>query len=409
MGGSASTHWSSNGYYHSPPFAARRRLDAGPLPSSSSTTGGGGGPAGQLASSSRASHGFLGGIRDRLRQAARHNYLASGPSSSGGGNHHRRQHGRGHLYRADEVKSRTAGRKENGGSSGGTVVVGELEFGPEVQGALAFMRKMEAEEKAAPAPSSPPVSGARARPEFRPNITIPSTAPAPGSGSGAGFGVSSSASYHRQTAAMAQKGGGNGSWNGNGRSNGDGRTNGGHAHDLQHEEAGLYPLERVPHHTNTAKGRAEWGPPSFHGPGPTYPAYAEGNGSSKSYVVTTPSGSGTGSGSGLRTGSGSGSGDISSWEESPGSHSHYRDVKYRDAATQTDASMLGLVPGSVPPDAEAEIYKLSYWPKSAGAALGLDGSGVAASPGAVSGRGIGGIPKVGIPEVGIGAKKLEHL
>ena len=75
MGGSASTHWSSNGYYHSPPFAARRRLDAGPLPSSSSTTGGGGGPAGQLASSSRASHGFLGGIRDRLRQAARHNSL----------------------------------------------------------------------------------------------------------------------------------------------------------------------------------------------------------------------------------------------------------------------------------------------------------------------------------------------
>ena len=333
----------SSGYHGvgpPPTHSATRRREFFPPPAySSSTNNGGVGPGPvtsphprELAAIPRASHGFLGGIRDRLRQASRANYQQSPFRSRHSGHHsqsHSDGHGRGHRFRHrrhghSEETSQPVDKDE------GTPVVGDTKWGPEVQGALAFMRKMEAEETPKPAPKGK----AKSKPP-----PPPSTLPPPRAGK--------PSLRHKESFVPHPVNGGSGSGG-----SGNTHNNGGyHCRGVPPQQ----PTDRIPPRTSSTKGqqfageqgvRALSPPPPSPPPSPTNYVYASGNGSAATMA--------------------------SSFAETAWSRST---VGYRSVGTQTDISCPGPelappAPESTPP---APTYKLSIWPKSGGVHMGLDG------------------------------------
>ena len=326
----------------------------------------------ELASSSRASHGFMSGIRNRLRQSAQHDYSHAGPSSASGsgsggrGGHysrhpHRRDRAGGPSHREGEVRPRTDDRGQASGSgdtAGGT----SLARAPEVQGALALMRLIADEDDE---PSPPPLAVTRPQPRAAPNIATSGPGPA-NAGGGPSNSVSTPYRRPRHTGPASSMNGGSryasGGWNGNGNhyNNGGGATNSAPHHGKQ-REAALYPLERVPNHAVNVQSREDMGPPSFHGPGPSFVAEGNGNSNTNFHPLTTSSGSGSDPDSG---------GPITP-DDSPLSESAIRDIVYSDVGTQTDAPPAAPeAPPSPPP--EVQMDQVSGFARSAGTALSLD-------------------------------------
>lgn len=333
-----------SGYYGGgtlPPHPASQRRDR-PPPYSSSSNGGRAGPRPgpshhrDLASSSRASHGFLGGIRDRLRQAR-----ANQPPPGYGSRHY---DGRGRRPQRQRGHHGEKGPLPAAKNEGTSVVVEGAEWGPEVQGALAFMRQIEAEETKEAAATK---GKANSKPPHPPPPPLPPSR------------VGNPALRHKESFVPYGVNSGSGSASG-GRGN-TYNTAGSYHRDAPPQQ----PMPNIPLRRSSIKSRdfqrekrpvAPSPPRQPPRPSPVNPYYESGNGSAN---TTASSIGGETVCSVYGHGNDSAATAASTFGGDP--TSRRRTVRYRSVGTQTDMQHSD------------QFYKLSVWPRSAAARLGLDG------------------------------------